>query len=71
MSVKVAEELTARARRLGLAGSVHYSITNGPGWRYQWCPNHSKWSKGLGDSRAEARRELGNMAACQAAWSKR
>jgi len=69
MSAKTAEELTGRANRLGLVGTVHYGPTNGPGWRYQWCPRGAM-SQGLGDSRDEARRTLADMATCRAAWSK-
>jgi len=61
MSAKTAEELTGRANRLGLVGTVHYGPTNGPGWRYQWCPRGAM-SQGLGDSRDEARRTLWRMA---------
>lgn len=62
MSVKTAEELTARARRLKLVGHVHYSVTNGPGWRYQWCPPDARQTRGLGDTRKGARRVLELMA---------
>jgi len=62
MSTKTADELSRRAAARGLRGDVVYRPTNGPGWRYQWCPPDAGKTCGLGDSRATARRSLDAMA---------